>query len=303
MLKHNVSTKTIPKRVVVMGAGGFIGASLVKTLKSSTIPHIALSEENLNLFDSDASDRLADILNSEDTLVVISAIAPCKNNEMLLQNISMMKAVCEAIEKQQPKHLIYLSSDAVYADSPDPLLETSSAEPGSLHGIMHLSREIMLKQVCTVPMAVLRPSLIYGAEDTHNGYGPNQFLRLALSNKEITLFGQGEEQRDHVLVDDVVSLFRLIILHRSEGVLNAATGTVVSFRKVGDMVSEHFNPNIIINTIPRVGPMPHNGYRPFDPSASLTAFPEFSYTTLEVGLKKTLKALSIKQNNRSINGH
>jgi len=291
MLKHNASAKTIPERVVVMGAGGFIGASLVKTLIASKIPFLALTEENLNLFDSDASDQLADFLNPDDTLVVISAIAPCKNNEMLLQNISMMKAVCEAIEKQQPKHLIYLSSDAVYADSLDPLTETSSAEPGSLHGVMHLSREIMLKQVCTVPMAVLRPSLIYGAEDTHNGYGPNQFLRLALAGKEIILFGEGEERRDHVYVEDMVDILQLVILHRSEGVINVATGSVVSFRRVAEMVSEYFIPQITINAKPREGPMPHNGYRPFDPSACLTAFPEFSYTTLANGLEITYKGL------------
>ena len=185
-----------------------------------------------------------------------------------------------------------MSSDAVYADSSDPLTETSSAEPGSLHGIMHLSREIMLKQVCTVPMAVLRPSLIYGAEDTHNGYGPNQFLRLALAGKEITLFGEGEEQRDHVYIEDVVNILLLVILYCSEGVINVATGSVVSFREIAQMVSEYFNPNIIINTIPRVGPMPHNGYRPFDPSSCLTAFPKFNYTTFANGLEITFKALT-----------
>ena len=153
----------------------------------------------------------------------------------------------------------------------------------------------MLKQVCNVPMAILRPSLIYGAEDTHNGYGPNQFLRLALAGKGITLFGEGEEQRDHVYVEDVVNILLLVILHCSEGVINVATGSVVSFWKIAQMVSEYFNPNIIINTIPRVGPMPHNGYRPFDPSSCLTAFPEFNYTTFANGLELTFKALNYKE--------
>ena len=149
----------------------------------------------------------------------------------------------------------------------------------------------MLKQVCTIPMAVVRPSLIYGPTDTHNGYGPNQFLRLALADKEITLFGEGEEQRDHVLVEDVVDILRLIIQHRSEGILNVATGTVESFRRVAEIVSEFFVPQTIINTRPRFGPMPHNGYRPFDPSACKKAFPEFIYTTLAEGIKKTFKTL------------
>ena len=291
MLKHNISAEATPTRVVVMGAGGFLGASLVKNLNENKIPFLALTEDNLNLLDLDASDRLADILSPNDILVVISAIAPCKNNEMLLQNIVMIKAVCEAIVKKPPEHLIYLSSDAVYADSPDPLTETSSAEPGSLHGVMHLVREIMLKQVFSGPMAIIRPSLIYGAEDTHNGYGPNQFLGLGLAGKEIILFGDGEEQRDHIYIDDVVNILQLVILHRSVGVLNIATGTVVSFRRIAEMVSEYFNPPITISTKPRVGPMPHNGYRPFDPSASLSAFPEFRYTTLAEGLQKTFKEL------------
>ena len=30
-------------------------------------------------------------------------------------------------------------------------------------------------------------------KDTHNGYGPNLFLNLASKNKDIKLFGKGEE--------------------------------------------------------------------------------------------------------------
>ena len=58
------------------------------------------------------------------------------------------------------------------------------------------------------------------------------------------------------------------------------------------MVSAYFNPNIAIVTKPRVGPMPHNGYRPFDPASTLAAFPGFKYTTLADGINKTFKALN-----------
>ena len=47
-------------------------------------------------------------------------------------------------------------------------------------------------------LAILRPTLIYGAGDPHNGYGPNRFRRLAATGKPIILFGEGEERRDHV---------------------------------------------------------------------------------------------------------
>ena len=284
MLKHNVDYPVIPQRVVVMGAGGFIGASLVKCLSNKNIPNLALKSSDVNLLDPEASNKLIDIMQPEDTLVVISAIAPCKDNQMLLKNIAMMVPVCEAIEKSPPAHVIYISSDAVYADDTKPLTEKSCAEPSSLHGVMHLAREVMLKNSCLSPLTILRPSLIYGAADTHNGYGPNQFRHLAAEGKDIVLFGNGEERRDHVFIDDVAEIIRLVVIHKSQGVLNVATGTVTSFREVAELVASHFNPPPAINTAPRKGPMPHGGYRPFDISVCSRTFPEFHYSSLAEGL-------------------
>jgi len=286
MLKHNLEYPVISARVVVMGAGGFIGASLVDVLSKKNVPHAALTSDKLNLLASDASEKFAEILKPEDTLVIISAIAPCKDNQMLKKNIDMMTSVCAAIEKSSPAHVIYISSDAVYADDTKPLNEESCAEPDSIHGVMHLAREIMLKQVCNMPLAVLRPTLIYGIGDTHNGYGPNQFFRLAVKGKNIVLFGQGEEQRDHVHIDDVIEIIGLVITHKSSGVLNIATGTVTSFKEIAQMVAALVNMSTIIKTTPRQGPMPHGGYRPFDTVSCHTAFPDFSYLQLEDGLKR-----------------
>ncbi|MBU1858292.1 MAG: NAD-dependent epimerase/dehydratase family protein [Verrucomicrobia bacterium] len=286
MLKHNVKNSVIPKRVVVVGAGGFIGTALVKLLSKKSIPHLALTSNNLNLLDTGASNKLIDIIQPEDTLIVISAIAPCKDNQMLFKNISMMAAVCAAVEKSPPKHVIYISSDAVYADDVKPLTENSCAEPSSLHGVMHLAREVMLKQVCVTPLAILRPTLVYGPGDTHNGYGPNQFQRLAVEGKSITLFGGGEEQRDHVYIEDVVEILSLVITYKSSGVLNVATGSLTSFSDIAQMVAAQFKPSTIIKTVPRKVPMPHKGYRPFDITVCRNAFPNFGYLPLKEGLKR-----------------
>jgi len=37
----------------------------------------------------------------------------------------------------------------------------------------------------------------------------------------------------------------------------------------------------------RTGPMPHNGYRPFDIAATRAAFPDFVYTLLAKGIAKS----------------
>ena len=44
---------------------------------------------------------------------------------------------------------------------------------------MHIARELMIKQLVKSPIAVLRPTLIYGAGDPHNSYGPNRLRRMA----------------------------------------------------------------------------------------------------------------------------
>lgn len=291
MLEHLAPDTLIPARVVVMGAGGFLGSAISNHIKQKGVSVLALTSELLNLLDKDASQRLAGILRPDDTLIVISAIAPCKDNEMLLQNIVMMNAICAAVEKSMPAHVVYISSDAVYADDPIPLTESSCAEPSSMHGVMHLAREIMLKNSCSAPLAILRPSLVYGAADTHNGYGPNQFRRLGAEGREIVLFGEGEERRDHVLIDDVAEIAGLTAIHRSKGVLNVATGTVATFREVAEMVASHFIQPPAIKTTPRKGSMPHGGYRPFDISGCRKAFPQFRYVSLEKGIARAYKEM------------
>jgi nucleoside-diphosphate-sugar epimerase len=202
---------------------------------------------------------------------------------MFKDNLIMTEAMCTALARSPVAHVVNISSDAVYSD--EPLLnERSCASPTSLHGMMHLTRELLFRTAATAPLAILRPSLLYGVADPHNGYGPNRFRRLAAEGSHITLFGEGEEQRDHVLVDDLAELIRLCLLQRSHGVLNVATGVVTSFKEIAELVAGHFDPPPAIMGSPRQGPMPHDGYRAFSTAACAEAFPDFHYTSLAEGL-------------------
>ena len=196
----------------------------------------------------------------------------------------MAEAVCTAIREVAISHLVYVSSDAVYRDSNEPLTEGSCAEPGSAHGAMHLAREVVLRAEYVGPMAVLRPTLVYGIDDPHNGYGPNRFRRLATAGSKIFLFGEGEERRDHVHVEDVAGLFRRIVQRRSTGVLNAVSGELASFREIAEFTSALFNPVVAVKSTARIGPMPHNGYRPFNAAAIGVAFPDFRITPWREGI-------------------
>lgn len=100
------------------------------------------------------------------------------------------------------------------------------------------------------------------------------------------LFGNGEERRDHVYVSDVAELITQALLHRSVGALNVITGQVHSFADIANLATELSGKKITLRPSPRVGLMPHNGYRPFDNEACGLAFPQFTFTPLHEGMRK-----------------
>jgi len=280
MLEHQQKSKK-PARVVVIGAAGFVGGAIAARLETDGVTVLRIGRKKVDLLASDASEKLKALLKKDDVIVAASAKAPVKNPDMLVDNMVMARAMVQAIAAVGPAHVVNISSDAVYADSSAPLTESSCASPGSLHGAMHLAREVIFQNEVKAPLAILRPSLLYGAADPHNGYGPNRFRRLAAKGEEITLFGEGEERRDHVFIDDVAELVARVIYRRSTGLLNIATGEVHSFREIAEKMKAR------IKTTARSGPMPHNGYRPFDIAACRKAFPDFRYTSIDEGLRKS----------------
>ena len=188
MLKNNLSSQILPERVVIIGAGGFVGSAITKSFRRRNAQVVALVRKDIDLLAENAVEQLKLMLRKNDALVVISAQAPTKNSAMLIDNLRMMAVVCDALSSNPVEHVTYISSDAVYADASTPLNETSCAQPTSLHGVMHLARETMLADAYKGSLCILRPTLIYGANDPHNGYGPNRFRRLANQGEDIILF-------------------------------------------------------------------------------------------------------------------
>jgi UDP-glucose 4-epimerase len=286
MLEHSHRKPLKPPRVVVVGAGGFVGGAIARQLARDGVPVHGLTRKEVDLLADGAAARLAAELHADDSVVFVSALAPARTAALLMQNLRMAEAVGQAIAAKPVAHVVYISSDAVYADDANPVTERSCCQPSTLHGMMHAARELMLKTEVKAPLAVLRSSLLYGARDPHNGYGPNRFRRLAEKGEAITLFGEGEEQRDHILIDDVARLAALVFAHRSRGVLNVATGTSTSFREVAQKIVSLAGGRSEIRGTPRQNPITH---RHFDITDCLKAFPQFRYTPLNEGLARAMQ--------------
>jgi UDP-glucose 4-epimerase len=284
-LRHHSPEPMDPARVVVLGGRGFVGGELLAALKHAGIPTLAPTRLEIDLAAAEAGDRLAALLRPSDALVLLAALTPDKGRGVgpFVANIAIGAATARALEQVTPAQVVYFSSDAVYPMDAGRVSEASCAQPPDLYGMMHLARETMVEAVSRAPVAVVRPTLLYGAGDTHNSYGPNRLRRAAHKEGRITLFGEGEELRDHLLVDDVVALTLLVLRHRSSGLLNLATGRSISYAELARKIAAQFERPVEIVGTPRQTPVTH---RHFDVTALHKAFPAFRFTPLDQGLTK-----------------
>lgn len=249
------------KRVVILGAGSFVISEFIKLLNKHKIKFIPINKKKIDLVNKKSIKKLDKVIRKGDIVIFVSAIAPVKTFKMLNDNLQICTNVFSCLRKKKIGYLLYISSDAVYSDSLYPLTEISETNPNNLHGFMHLMRENVLKLLDT-RFCIVRPTLVYGTEDPHNGYGPNQFIRLAQSKKKISLFGKGQEKRDHIHVKDVGDSLFYLFKKRYTGIVNIVSGKTNTFFKIAKKINNKYGNKL--NFVKRIGPMPHKGYRAFN---------------------------------------
>lgn len=281
------------RRVVILGAGGFVGGAIVRALDAAGVPVLPLGSGDVDLSAPDAAVALAARLHDGDALVFASAITRDRGRDAatFVRNLAMGAAVVTALERSNCSHVVYLSSDAVYGPVPDgAITEDTPCEPDDSYGLMHVTRERLLAlalEARATPLAILRLSIVYGADDTHASYGPNRFMREIEADQALTLFGGGEEQRDHVYVEDVAALVLAVLQRFAHVTLNVATGEAVSFTRVADAFDRAAGRSWPRRSRPRVLPLVH---RRFDVARLRQAFPDCQWTSIDAGVRRTLAA-------------
>ena len=226
------------KKLLIFGKKGFLAKELKILLLKKKIRHHFISSKEIDLTQISSAKKLLKF-NELYNVVFLSAITPDKGKDenIFLKNISMINNFFKYFNLNSINHFTYISSDAVYSMKEKIIDEETITAPDDLYGMMHLVREKICQSKITIQkLLILRPTIIYGKNDTHNSYGPNRFVRQLRDNKNIILFGKGLDVRDHVFVKDVVRIIKDFSILRISGVFNIASGKSYKFKEVAEKI-------------------------------------------------------------------
>lgn len=275
---------------IVFGSNGFVGNAIATHLEIQGKRVLRVSRDQHD-FNSQVKWRLTENVEEDDILIFAAAKVPVRRFSDFRANMDILTNFLFNFAEKKPGYLVNISSDAVYADTTEFISEYSTLGPSSLHGGMHLMREKALDEVFGGSVLHLRPTSIYGFRDPHSGYGPNKFIKDALEKGVIELFGNGEEMRDHIYIDDLGYLASTAIDKHILGCLNMVSGETNSFFEIAKEVSMNLRDTEIVFS-PRIGPIPHLGLRRFSTERVKELAPNFNFTDIPNGIKQVLRKVS-----------
>jgi UDP-glucose 4-epimerase len=279
--------------IVIFGGSGFIGTALRTEFVKRKVEYMAPTEEQIDLRYEDSKDKIADMVFDGDTIIMIAAYTKEHGEAYQLTdwNVRMAANMVAAIKDKNIAYFIYISSDSVYGRgeifSGKLMNEDNPISPDELYGYMHATREQVFREyVPENKLTIFRPCAIYGVGDTHNAYGVNRFIREAKNANIITLFGDGEEMRSNVHVDDVASIIATAAIKKIHGVFNINTGVACTFKDVANLIKKNMGKRIKIVSKLRTKLITH---RFFDNSKLVQTF--FAPRISDIGIPQMIKQM------------
>jgi len=299
--------------LLITGAAGFLGSNLANYLVReghmvrglddlSTGNPEALSSEVL-FTRGDVNDRpkLWTLLQDVDCVYHLAARVSVPESvlyprEYNAVNVGGTVSLMEAMRDVGVRRVVFISSGAVYGDQGEqPLHEAATPNPRSPYAVSKLAAEYYVRTIgdlWNIETVILRVFNAYGPGQnlpaSHAPVIPN-YLRQALRGSTLVIHGEGDQTRDYVYVDDVVSA--MISAATAPGInqqiINVGSGKETSIRDIVRLIMNVTGVNLeaIMNpkTDPGVSRMRADVHLARE---KLGYQPRFS---LEEGLRLTLK--------------
>jgi nucleoside-diphosphate-sugar epimerase len=283
-------------KVVVLGATGFIGSALLRHLQiTHNGPVLGFHTRDFDLVSPGAPEALGKIMDGQ-TVLIIACRSPRHWDSFKAydQEISIARNIASCLASNSLKKCLYLSTVSVYDDTIDQVDITEGApiRPSSLYGVAKFSSENLLRwagEQTETPVTIFRLCKAFGNRNGSLDYGPNSFIESALSRNTISLFGDGNELRDHIFIEDLQALVGSYVAADFSGTFNIVSARSHSFRVIADWVSEYTSRNVKIHEMPRTRSKVD---QTFKNDAILNYVSGFRFTEMKQAIKKTVHFFS-----------
>jgi UDP-glucose 4-epimerase len=259
-------------KILIIGSKGFIGSHLRLNLIKSGFEvwgadvavdyglknYIVVDPSNAD-FNAIFNDNIFDFcINCSGAANVSESVTNPKRDYYL--NTKLVFDILEAIRTEAPLcKFIQLSSAAVYGNPQIlPISEYSEVKPISPYGWHKYQSELLCKEysnIYNIQTAIVRIFSVYGA-GLQKQFFWDLYQKCNVS-KYIELFGNGNESRDFIYVDDLVEGLKLIINQNNlnADIFNLASGIETTIKEAAEkfiqILSEHHS--IKFNNIVRKG--------------------------------------------------
>ncbi|KND50245.1 MAG: dTDP-glucose 4,6-dehydratase [Parcubacteria bacterium C7867-007] len=261
---------TSPKKVVITGGAGFIGSHIVRVLHNRGISVtvfdslVSGSKENLpegvSLIVDDIRnpEALANAFKDATHVVHLAALISVPESVKNPQathdvNIIGTKNVLDAAAQAGVQRFVYASSAAVYGNDPAlPKKEDMQTSPTSPYAESKVQNEIDASHFSAttgIPSVGLRFFNIYGPGQLGNHAYASvipRWIEAVENGEQIQVFGDGEQTRDFVHVEDVAAALHTALVTPIEGahIYNVASGKQITLRELRDHIATTCNCSI-----------------------------------------------------------
>jgi nucleoside-diphosphate-sugar epimerase len=203
------------KKILITGSSGFIGQSLVHSLKKNKFDVSVISRKDLTI----ESDKLLKRLEKQKPNFLIhlaSHTSPdIKTEKSYEEQIENTLKIAIKTAFSIPKDVtlaIFFGSIEEYGLSPIPYKENDTPSPTGSYGWAKYSSYIAIKSILNhrkIPFLWLRPSLIYGIGASRKRL-VGQIFDAYKNNKEINLISP-KSKRDFLYIEDLCDIMNKIL--------------------------------------------------------------------------------------------
>lgn len=302
------------KKVVVTGGAGFIGSNIVEQifkdneiiiiddLSTGRIENIAnvTNCSNVKFFQGSILDReLLDRTFRDIDIIFHEAAIPSVSrsiNDPILANEVNIKGTLNVLitaRNNKVKKVVFASSAAIYGDAAVlPVKETMIPNLQSPYALTKLAGEHycqLFNELYGLPTICLRYFNVYGPRqnpDSEYSSVIPSFISNVLKNYPPTIYGDGNQTRDFVFIQDVVQANIIAAESEATGVFNIGSGCSTAINELAQDIIKILGRNLKpVYEEPRVGEV-RNSLADLRLAISIGYNPQY---TLENGLSETIK--------------